>query len=77
MKNTVAPSIPNGNLSKQPSFELHFSQLCYSIKTPAHKSDNQILIDTCGNFQAGRLTAILGQSGAGKSSLLNILAGFK
>ncbi|KAL7741273.1 hypothetical protein ACLKA6_015155 [Drosophila palustris] len=77
MTNNVAPKHPNGNLSNQPSMELHFSQLCYSLKTPVQKSVNQILSDTCGNFQAGRLTAILGQSGAGKSSLLSILAGFK
>ncbi|XP_034472213.1 ATP-binding cassette sub-family G member 4 isoform X2 [Drosophila innubila] len=77
MTNNVAPIEPNGNLIKQPTLELHFSQLCYSLKTPVNKSVNQILIDTCGSFLAGRLTAILGQSGAGKSSLLNILAGFK
>lgn len=72
----MADNAPNG-LSKQQSIELHFSKLCYSLKTPAQKSSTQILNDSCGAFKSGRLTAILGPSGAGKSSLLNVLAGFK
>jgi ATP-binding cassette subfamily G (WHITE) protein 1 len=39
-------------------------------------ANKQILKNVSGNFRSGELTAILGTSGAGKSSLLNILAGF-
>ncbi|KAF4518791.1 hypothetical protein B566_EDAN005412 [Ephemera danica] len=37
----------------------------------------QILHDVSGKFRAGELTAVLGPSGAGKTSLLSILAGFR
>lgn len=37
----------------------------------------KILHDACGEFKSGRLTAILGPSGAGKTSMLNVLSGFK
>jgi ABC-type transport system involved in cytochrome bd biosynthesis fused ATPase/permease subunit len=37
--------------------------------------DKPILQDISGVFKAGRLTAIMGASGAGKTSLLNVLAG--
>lgn len=36
-----------------------------------------ILKDLSGRFKVGQLTAILGPSGAGKTSLMNILAGLK
>lgn len=36
-----------------------------------------ILNDICGEFKSGRLTAVLGPSGAGKTSILNVLSGFK
>lgn len=40
-------------------------------------TDKYILDDACGEFRSGRLTAILGPSGAGKTSMLNVLSGFK
>ncbi|KAJ0175723.1 hypothetical protein K1T71_008882, partial [Dendrolimus kikuchii] len=36
----------------------------------------RILDNVCGEFNAGELTVIMGQSGAGKSSLMDILAGY-
>jgi ABC-type multidrug transport system ATPase subunit len=36
-----------------------------------------ILHQISGSFKSGQLTAILGPSGAGKTSLMNILAGLK
>ena len=37
----------------------------------------QILSDCSGAFQPGLLTALVGSSGAGKTSLLDVLAGRK
>lgn len=37
----------------------------------------RILQQMSGTFKSGQLTAILGPSGAGKTSLMNILAGLK
>jgi ABC-type multidrug transport system ATPase subunit len=37
----------------------------------------RILHKISGAFNSGQLTAILGPSGAGKTSLMNILAGLK
>ncbi|XP_069686832.1 ATP-binding cassette sub-family G member 4-like isoform X2 [Periplaneta americana] len=50
--------------------------LYYSIQV---KSSTQSLVlrNVKGKFNSGRLTAILGPSGAGKTSLLNALTGFK
>jgi ABC-type multidrug transport system ATPase subunit len=31
----------------------------------------------CGKFRSGRLRAILGPSGAGKTTLISVLSGFK
>ena len=41
------------------------------------KNAKQILHQISGSFKSGHLTAILGPSGAGKTSLMNILAGLK
>ena len=41
------------------------------------KKTKTILNDLNGTIKAGQLTAILGPSGAGKTSLMNILAGLK
>uniref|UniRef100_A0A1I8PCP7 ABC transporter domain-containing protein n=2 Tax=Stomoxys calcitrans TaxID=35570 RepID=A0A1I8PCP7_STOCA len=55
---------------------LHFSNINYVHKQNKSVSTG-ILNDACGEFRSGRLTAILGPSGAGKTSLLNALSGFK
>jgi ABC-type multidrug transport system ATPase subunit len=36
----------------------------------------QVLKGVSGTFKSGELTAIMGPSGAGKTSLLNLLTGF-
>ncbi len=41
------------------------------------KNGKEILHHISGAFRSGQLTTILGPSGAGKTSLMNILAGFK
>ncbi|XP_043482367.1 ATP-binding cassette sub-family G member 4-like [Leptopilina heterotoma] len=64
----------NSDGNKQMSIE--FVNLKYSVEC---KKGNfkDILREVSGRFLPGRLTAILGPSGAGKTSLLNILAGRK
>ncbi|XP_055590134.1 ATP-binding cassette sub-family G member 1-like [Uranotaenia lowii] len=47
-----------------------------SVK-PDPESEQLILKGISGKFRSGRLTAILGPSGSGKSSLLNVLSGFR
>uniref|UniRef100_A0A336KIY1 CSON011372 protein n=1 Tax=Culicoides sonorensis TaxID=179676 RepID=A0A336KIY1_CULSO len=58
------------------SIDIQFTGLNYSTKT-CHGENIRILNDVDGKFQSGRLSAILGPSGAGKTSLLNILSGFQ
>eukprot|EP01103_Thecamoeba_quadrilineata_P010903 TRINITY_DN2481_c0_g1_i2.p1 TRINITY_DN2481_c0_g1~~TRINITY_DN2481_c0_g1_i2.p1 ORF type:complete len:542 (+),score=70.89 TRINITY_DN2481_c0_g1_i2:28-1653(+) len=59
---------------------LAWENICYEvdIKTGApcarKKTTNQILINVSGIVQPGQLLAIIGSTGAGKSSLLDILA---
>lgn len=53
---------------------LHFQTGCSGNNS---KPRTEILHNVSGQFNAGELTAILGPSGAGKTSLLKILAGFR
>ncbi|PSN48090.1 hypothetical protein C0J52_03441 [Blattella germanica] len=56
---------------------IEFRNLCYSVRTKKAKEEKTILRGINGQFRCGSLTAILGPSGAGKTSLLNIISGFK
>ena len=55
---------------------IDFKNLTYSVPGKRKKQDPPIQILNClsGNIKAGKLTACMGPSGAGKTSLLNILA---
>ncbi|XP_050321240.1 ATP-binding cassette sub-family G member 1 [Bactrocera neohumeralis] len=68
-------SSANGNLLSQEKFKLHFSNVFYTAKQ--NNKLVTILNDICGEFKSGHLTAVLGPSGAGKTSILNVLSGFK
>ncbi|XP_045029362.1 ATP-binding cassette sub-family G member 1 isoform X1 [Daphnia magna] len=57
------------------SFDLTFSDLSYTVGKG--ETAKQILRQISGTFNSGKLTAIMGPSGAGKTSLMNILAGLK
>ncbi|XP_057375116.1 ATP-binding cassette sub-family G member 1-like [Daphnia carinata] len=57
------------------SFDLTFSDLSYTVGKG--ETAKQILKQISGTFNSGKLTAIMGPSGAGKTSLMNILAGLK
>ncbi|KAJ9582807.1 hypothetical protein L9F63_022848, partial [Diploptera punctata] len=53
------------------------SDLIIQCVTTEIKSEKKIIINNAsGQFKSGELTAIMGTSGAGKSSLLHILTGF-
>lgn len=59
--------------------KIEFQQLTYSAGSGYkinEKSKKTILNDISGEFRSGELSAIVGPSGSGKSSLLNILSGF-
>ncbi|OTA63684.1 hypothetical protein K449DRAFT_31387 [Hypoxylon sp. EC38] len=58
-------------LSRQPAI-LHWSHLNYEIRTRG--SSRKILQDIHGWIKPGTLTALMGVTGAGKTSLLNVLA---
>jgi len=63
--------------SVKPAPGLTFRSVCYSVPS-GHKNGNKtILKELSGKFKSGQLTAIMGPSGAGKTSLMNILAGLK
>ncbi|XP_077285387.1 ATP-binding cassette sub-family G member 1-like [Arctopsyche grandis] len=64
------------NFNPEP-INLRFNSIQYKVACKRKKEQKVILDNMSGSFYAGRLTAILGPSGAGKTSLLNILAGNK
>ncbi|XP_054741597.1 ATP-binding cassette sub-family G member 1 [Anastrepha obliqua] len=72
---TSTSSSVNESLLGQQKFKLQFSNVSYITKQ--NKKLVKILNDVCGEFKSGRLTAVLGPSGAGKTSILNVLSGFK
>uniref|UniRef100_A0A1B0B920 ABC transporter domain-containing protein n=1 Tax=Glossina palpalis gambiensis TaxID=67801 RepID=A0A1B0B920_9MUSC len=81
--NDAIISIPNTTMANVPKFNLqdlhlnyHFVNVSYSGKQNRSKTV-EILKDVYGQFNSGQLTAILGPSGAGKTSLMNVLSGFK
>ena len=57
-----------------PSY-LHPPFLHPSSLHPSLLSDQVILRNVCGSFRSGQITAIIGPSGAGKTSLLSLLRG--
>ncbi|KAK6640242.1 hypothetical protein RUM44_011928 [Polyplax serrata] len=66
----------NVQVCHQP-IELEFRDLTFTRNGKYGLPPKQILKGANGKFRPGRLTAILGPSGAGKTSLLNILTGFR
>ncbi|XP_072394710.1 ATP-binding cassette subfamily G member 4-like [Diabrotica undecimpunctata] len=54
-----------------------FRNISYTIKEGIFKTRSRVILDSInGDFSGGELTAIMGPSGAGKTMLLNILAGY-
>lgn len=62
------------------NLKLSFKNLFYRVKPrvfSTEKGPKNILKGVCGEFNGGDLTAIIGLSGSGKSSLLDCLSGFQ
>lgn len=57
--------------SRRPPIELVFEDLCLFLKG----SGKKILSNVTGKLSPGRITAVMGPSGAGKTTFLNALAG--
>ncbi|CAB0029612.1 unnamed protein product [Trichogramma brassicae] len=60
-------------VGSSPQVDIQFQNVSYSVPIKKGKW-KEILKNVSGEFRSGRLTAILGPSGAGKTSLLNLLA---
>lgn len=59
------------------SLNISFENINYTVRHGLlFRGRKRILDNVCGEFNAGELTVIMGQSGAGKSSLMDILAGY-
>ncbi|XP_014206768.1 ATP-binding cassette sub-family G member 1-like [Copidosoma floridanum] len=64
-------------LNNAKRLDLSFSEISYSVRSSLFSSERKkLLSNVSGNFRAGELTAIMGPSGAGKTMLMDILAGF-
>jgi len=62
-------------------YDLSFKNVCYCPNTYyvpfSNKEPKKILKNVCGEFRGNELSAIVGLSGSGKSSLLDCLSGFR
>ncbi|KAL1380614.1 hypothetical protein pipiens_001407 [Culex pipiens pipiens] len=70
------PLVSTGNGStNRGETKLSFSGISYTIAR--RHGPKQVLDQLSGTFRSGRLASIIGPSGAGKTSLLNVLGGFR
>ncbi|XP_060531306.1 ATP-binding cassette subfamily G member 4-like [Cylas formicarius] len=60
---------------KSNAIDIEFEDLSFTVKRK--KDAKKIIKGVSGKFKSGELTAIMGPSGAGKTSLLNILTGYQ
>lgn len=61
--------------SSHPALTLEFTDLAYDVDMGKKKPRKKILNGCSGVVKPGEMLAILGSSGAGKTSLLNMMAG--
>lgn len=79
---TVQDHIFHGIMPSKQTISIDFENLCTTIKgcpgLPPFISkaeDKRILTGVSGRFESGRVAAIMGTSGAGKTTFLNVLCG--
>lgn len=65
------------SVPKSQSIEIEFKDVDYTVPVGFRGLKKQILKEISGSFKSGELSAIMGPSGSGKSSLLNILTGLE
>lgn len=53
---------------------LTFEDICYDVKTSTGNEKLRLLSNVNGIFQAGRMCALMGSSGAGKTTLMDVIA---
>ncbi|XP_068632388.1 ATP-binding cassette sub-family G member 1-like [Battus philenor] len=67
----------NSTSSSEDSLNISFDDIVYKVRRGIFSGGRKtVLNNVSGTFNAGELTVIIGQSGAGKSSLMDILAGY-
>lgn len=69
-------AMDNAGLTSSRSIDIEFKNVSYEVKIGIRKRTKKILKGVSGYFKSGQLTAIMGPSGAGKTSLFHILTGF-
>ncbi|VEU39363.1 unnamed protein product [Pseudo-nitzschia multistriata] len=53
---------------------LSFENICYDVKASTGDEDIRLLHNINGHFRAGRMCALMGESGAGKTTLMDVIA---
>lgn len=53
---------------------LTFNDVCYDVTTSKGKEQLRLLHDVTGVFKSGRMCALMGSSGAGKTTLMDVIA---
>lgn len=53
---------------------LTFEDICYDVKASTSKEEIRLLHNANGAFKSGRMCALMGSSGAGKTTLMDVIA---
>jgi len=54
--------------------DLSFTDLCYDVKSSVGSEKLRLLSNVSGVFSGGRMCALMGESGAGKTTLMDVIA---
>ena len=67
----------DGNAEVRISFKpvtVTFEDICYDVKASTSNETLRLLSDVNGAFKSGRMCALMGSSGAGKTTLMDVIA---
>jgi len=76
-KDEVECEVSESNTFNEESFipvDLSFNNLCYDVKASKGSDKLRLLKNVSGVFSSGRLCALMGESGAGKTTLMDVIA---